>query len=163
MNAQQAIESNIDIAAMIATSYLEDLSEEELMHRPHPKANHIKWQLGHLIASDQQMINGCCAGALPDLPDGFAEKYSKETAKSDDPGSFHSKSEFLELYKSQTESIKQVLSGLSESDLDEPTPEPMRGYAPTVGSAFVMIGAHWIMHAGQWAIIRRQLERDPLF
>lgn len=163
MNAQQAIESNIDMAAMISTSYLKDLTDEELMHRPHPKANHIKWQLGHLIASDFQMINACCEGALPALPDGFAEKYSKETAGSDDPNSFHSKTEYLDLYKSQTDAIKKVLAGLSPEDLDKPTPEPMQGYAPTVGSAFVMIGSHWTMHAGQWAVIRRQLGRDPLF
>ena len=59
--------------------------------------------------------------------------------------------------------IKAALSNLAESDLDKSSPESMQGYAPTVGSAFVMIGGHWIMHAGQWAVIRRQLGREPLF
>lgn len=163
MNAQQAIEANIDTAVMIATGYLEDLTDDEMMHRPHENANHIKWQLGHLIASDNQMINGCCEGALPPLPEGFMEKYSKETSSVDDPAQFHSKEEYLALYKSQTEAIKAALNNLAESDLDKSSPESMQGYAPTVGSAFVMIGGHWIMHAGQWAVIRRQLGREPLF
>lgn len=67
MNAQKAIECGIDMAVMISTGYLEDLSEEELMHRPDPKCNHIKWQLGHLIASDNQIINGSCEGALAQI------------------------------------------------------------------------------------------------
>ena len=163
MNALQAIEYNLDMAAMIVMPYLEDLSDEELMHRPHPKSNHIKWQLGHLISSDNQMINGCCEGALPELPEGFADQYSKEAAASDDPEKFHTKEQFLEMYKSQTDAIKKVAAGLSPEDLDKPTPEAMQGYAANVGSAFVMIGAHWIMHSGQWAVIRRQLGRDPLF
>ena len=100
---------------------------------------------------------------LPALPDGFVEQYSKEASSSDDPAQFHSKAEFMELYKSQTDAIKKVAAGLSAEDFDKPTPEPMQGYAPNVGSAFVMIGAHWIMHSGQWAVIRRQLGRDPLF
>lgn len=163
MNAQQAIAFNIDMAMMIATSYLEDMSEEELMHRPHPKSNHIKWQLGHLIASDNQMINGCCPGAIPELPEGFAQQYGKETAGSDDPTQFHSKAEFLEMHRAQTAAIKAALGEMTASDLDQPSPEAMREYAPTVGSAFVMIGSHWIMHTGQWAVVRRQLGRDPLF
>lgn len=163
MNAQQAINSNIDMATMIVTGYLEDLTDEEMMHRPAPKANHIKWQLGHLLASDNQMVSGVCPGSLPELPEGFIDRYTKETAGEDQADKFHSKSEYLEIYNSQTEAIKQVLAGLSEEELDQPSPEAMQGYAPTVGAVFVLIGGHWIMHAGQWAVIRRQLNREPLF
>ena len=163
MNAQKAIEANLDTAALIATGYLEDLTEEDLLHRPDPKANHIKWQLGHLIVSDYRMIDGCCEGALPPLPEGFAEKYTRETSTEDDPAQFHTKAEYLALYQSQTAAIKDALASLSEEQLDEAAPEEIRSYAPTVGAAFVMVGGHWLMHAGQWAVIRRQLGRDPLF
>ena len=44
-----------------------------------------------------------------------------------------------------------------------PGPEPMRAYIPDWGTAFVMQDSHWVMHAGQWAVIRRQLGRPPLF
>ena len=26
-----------------------------------------------------------------------------------------------------------------------------------------LAGTHWLMHAGQWAVVRRQLGRPPLF
>lgn len=163
MNAQQAIENSIATAKMIATSYLEDLTEEEMMHRPHAGCNHIKWQLGHLLGSDNQMINGCCPGSVPSLPEGFTDKYTKETAASDDPAQFHTKAEYLALNESQNKAILDALHKLSAEDLDKPAPESMQSYAPTVAAAFLMIGSHWLMHAGQWAVIRRQIGRQPLF
>ena len=163
MNAIEAIKGGLAMGDMISMGYLGDLSDEEMMHRPDPKANHIKWQVGHLIAADNQMINGCMEGAIPPLPDGFAEKYEKEKSTSDDASEFDSKETLMGLYAQQKESIHAALEKLSEADLDKPSPESMQEYAPTVGSAFNMIGMHWVMHAGQWAVIRRQLGREPLF
>lgn len=162
MKTHDAIKTSIETADMIAKMYIEDLSDEEMMHRPHQKCNHIKWQMGHLIASDYMMINGCCPGSMPDLPDGFAEKYNKETAASDNPGDFHSKAELMELWQNQREAALSKLASLSEDDFSLESPEEMRSYAPNFGAAFGMLGIHWTMHSGQWAIIRRQLEREPL-
>ena len=52
---------------------------------------------------------------------------------------------------------------MSDADFDQPGPEPMRAYCPTVGSVFTLQGTHWMMHAGQWAIVRRKLGKPPLF
>jgi len=163
MNANEALQVNIEMADTIAMAYLQDLSDEELMHRPAPQANHIKWQLGHLLSSDNQMINGVTPGKLDPLPEGFAERYSRETATSDDAKQFDSKDDLLALYQKQKEAILNALQEQSAEDLDRPTPEEMQNYAATVGAAFSIIGSHWIMHAGQWAVIRRQLGREPLF
>ncbi len=163
MDSREAIKASIDLGKMITMSYLEDMTDDELMHRPHPQCNHIKWQLGHLISSENQMINGCVPGAMPELPAGFADKYTKETAASDDPSQFHSKTELLDLYQQQRSATLAALEKMSDEDLSKPTPEAMQAYAPNCGSAFVMQDAHWVMHAGQWAVIRRQLGRAPLF
>lgn len=162
MNAIEAIKSSIGTADMIAKTYLEDLTDEEMMHRPHEKCNHIKWQLGHLIAADNMMVNGCVPGALPDLPEGFADKYNKETCSSNDAADFHSKAELMELYGKQREAAMTTLASLSEEDLNKPAPESMQAYAPNFGAAFGMLGIHWTMHSGQWAVVRRQLGREVL-
>ena len=47
----------MDTAEMIAMAYLDDLTDEELLVRPAEGANHILWQLGHLVASDHQMLS----------------------------------------------------------------------------------------------------------
>ena len=50
MDSREAIKLNLDTAKMICDGYLDDLSDEDMMKRPHPGCNHIKWQVGHLIA-----------------------------------------------------------------------------------------------------------------
>ena len=49
------------------------------------------------------------------------------------------------------------------ADFDKAAPESMKDYAPTVGDAFLILGSHWLMHAGQWAVLRRKLGKPPLF
>jgi hypothetical protein len=163
MDTKTAIRTALDTANMICTSYLGDLTDEEMMHRPTPGCNHIKWQVGHLIASENQMINACYPDSMPGLPGSFAEKYTKETSKSDDATAFDSKEELLKHYEAQRAGTLALLEKVSADELDKESPEAIRGYAPTFGAAFLMQDAHWMMHAGQWAVIRRQLGREPLF
>ena len=46
---------------------------------------------------------------------------------------------------------------VDEAGLDEPSPEKMRSFFPTVGSVLMMAGSHEMMHTGQIAAIRRKL------
>lgn len=160
MNANDAIANTIQTADMVCQAYLNDLTAEDLMKRPHAQCNHLNWQVGHLITADQQMINGSVPGTLPPLPEGFAEKYAKEKAASDNPADFASREELMQLMQSQHATILEKLKGMSAEELDQPGPESMRSYAPTVGAAFNMIGTHWLMHCGQWVAIRRECGRD---
>ena len=56
MNARDAIKISIDSGAMVTSMYLEDLSDAELLKRPCSGCNHINWQVGHLIVSENQML-----------------------------------------------------------------------------------------------------------
>ena len=163
MKPSEAIKLSVDTADMITRGYLEDMSDDEMMHRLTAGCNHIKWQLGHLIAADHEMVNGCCEGAMPPLPAGFAEKYTKEASTVDDPAAFDSKADLIKLFDQQRAAAMATLANLSEEDLEQPSPENMRGYAPNVAAVFSMLGIHWTMHSGQWAVIRRQLGRPPMF
>lgn len=160
MKAKDALKMSIDSSNMISMGYLQDLTDKEMLHRPCKGANHINWQVGHLIAAENQMGNQAIAGSMPPLPPGFAEKYTKETSASDDAAKFCSKAELLKAFEQQRAAVFAALEKVSEADLDKATGVD---YAPTVGSMFNMHGAHWLMHAGQWAVIRRQLGRPPLF
>jgi len=163
VDSKAAIKLAIDTAHMICTSYLGDLTDEEMMHRPAPGCNHINWQVGHLIASEHSMISQCLPDAMPALPEGFADKYSKETASSDDASTFSQKEELMKVYEQQRGATLAALANLPDADLDKEGPESIRAYAPTFGAAFLMQDSHWMMHAGQWVVVRRQLGREPLF
>lgn len=163
MDTRAAMKASLDCSDMIVTMYLSDLEGPELLKRPAENCNHIAWQLGHLIVSEHQMIGGCLPGAMPNLPAGFEQKYSKEQSVSDRASDFDDKATLLELYRTQRAATLAALSQQSDKDFDRESPESIRSYAPTLGSAFALIGIHWTMHAGQWAVIRRQLGRPPMF
>ena len=145
MNGHEAIENNIRMGQMITDAYLADLNDEELMQRPHKDANHIKWQLGHLISAEHQMMAGCAPGKMPSLPEGFVERYTKETSKSDTPDDFDSKAQLLAVAAEQRAATLAILQELSAEDLNQPAPERMRSYAPTVGAVCNMQGSHCLL------------------
>ena len=152
MDAIAAIKGNLETAEMVGMAYLGDLSDSELMERPHPACNHINWQVGHLVCSEHQMMSGISADAMPALPAGFAAKYGKETAGSDDPSQFATKDELLQAYRAQRAGTLAVLAASTPDELDEPTGV---SYAPTRGAMLRMQADHWLMHCGQWVIVRR--------
>jgi DinB superfamily len=163
MNSREALASAIAQAEMVTDAYLGDLKDDDLLVRPTEGANHIAWQLGHLIAADNGMVNAVCPGSMPPLPEGFAEKHAKETAGSDDAAAFLTKDEYVKQMQAQRAGMKQALASLSDDDLGKPSPETMRWAGPHVASVISMLPVHWMMHAGQWAVVRRKLGRPPLF
>lgn len=163
MNAREAIRIILEMADTVCLTYLDDLSDADLMRRACPGINHLKWQIGHLINSEHRMVSDCLPGSMPPLPPDFGTKYSKDTAAIDDPARFHSRQDLLALHKQQRTATLAALAAISDDDLDRPAPEAYRSYAPTVGAVFSMQGSHWLMHCGQWAVVRRQLGRPPLF
>jgi hypothetical protein len=161
MTPKDVIKNTIEFCHSVLTAYLDDLSDAELFVRPVPGANHIAWQLGHLIISENALSE---AGyTMPDLPAGFAESYTPETAGSDDPARFHKKAEYLRLLEQQRTATMAALDATPEEDLDEPSPESCRDYAPTLGIMFNVIGVHEMMHAGQFVAVRRKLGKPVLF
>lgn len=163
MNAHDALKMTMGTAEFIGLAYLEDLTDEELMRRAAPGINHINWQVGHLLLSENQMLSAIAPGSVPPLPTGFAEKYSRDTIGVDDPAAFFKKAELLTIYKSQRAATKAALDKMSAEELDKPAPEAFQAYAPTYGAVFELQGSHWLMHCGQWAVVRRQLGKPALF
>jgi len=161
--AQNVIKSSLEMADFCVKSYLSDLENEHLMIRPAPGANHMAWQLGHLINSEHQLINMVCPDAMPPLPEGFAEKHHKDNAANDDPAAFHAKAEYMELMAAQRAGTVAALEKLSDEELDQPAPEMVREYCPTVAATFALQASHWMMHSGQWVIVRRQLGKPAVF
>jgi len=163
MNAREAIRNSIASSDFIVNAYLGDLTDAELLVRPVPGANHIAWQLGHLISSMKVLVEAAFPGSMPALPTGFTEKHSKETASSDNPGAFLTKAQYEKLYAEQRQGVIAKLMSLTDADLDEPAPEQFRSFMQTIGDLFSLQAGHVTMHAGQWAVTRRKLGRKPLF
>jgi hypothetical protein len=123
----------------------------------------LAWQTGHLIASEVQLLEGICPGKGVALPEGFADAHAKEKATSDDASQFLSKDEYLALMDQVRENTKQALHEIPDSELDQPAPEHLRAFCPTVGNVFMLIATHPMMHAGQCVPVRRKLGKPIMF
>ena len=113
-------------------------------------ANHIAWQIGHLIESQAKFHNDLPGVTTVELPKGFAEKHAKETSTVDTPSAFYTKAEYLALFEKVQSATLKALDSLPDSALETPTKGPMASFAPTLGAMFVVMATHPIMHMGQF-------------
>ena len=162
MTAKDVIKYEMDTAFMVLKTYLSDLSDADLMIRPAKGANHLAWQLGHLLQSEVDLLNGARPGASISLPAGFAAAHSKEATGVDDRSKFLTKQQYIELFDKQRAATKAALDKTPDGDMDKASPESMRSYCPTVGTIFSLIGGHVLMHSGQFATVRRMLGKPVL-
>lgn len=162
MDIKQTIAFNLNSSDFVVNVTLADLDSAELLARPVPGANHLAWQLGHLISAERFLVERGLPGKMDALPAGFAERHTKETAASDNPADFLTKDEYLQVAKQVRANTLRVVDSLSPTDFDLPA---VNGppFIKTVGDALLFISGHWLMHAGQWSVIRRKLGRPPLF
>src|SRR4051794_39737090 len=79
--------------------FIGDLSDADLLVRPAPGANHVAWQMGHLIQAERALVRAQLPDAkYPDLPAGWTEKHAMECNKKDDPAAFCGKQEYVDQF-----------------------------------------------------------------
>lgn len=161
MHVKDALRSALEMNHNIVKSTLADLADADLLVRPVPGANHIAWQLGHLIGAEARFL-GMIPGAAPaELPAGFAEQHTKEKAGSDT--GFRTKKEYLDLFDRVRGQTVAALQRVADADLDRPVEGPIARLAPTVGALFMLTANHELMHSGQFSVVRRKLGKPVLF
>jgi uncharacterized damage-inducible protein DinB len=163
MNAKEAIRTALASTQNLLGWYLSDLSDADLLVRPVPTANHIAWQLGHLIDAEGHLLNQVPGAAYPELPTGWSEQHGKNTAAMDPPKGFATKAEYLSRFNKAREATLAILAKMPDADLDKPTQGNMAQFAPTLGSLFLLEANHTLMHAGQFSVVRRKLGKPVLF
>ncbi|MBC7965933.1 MAG: DinB family protein, partial [Fuerstia sp.] len=81
----------------------------------------------------------------------------KENTGSNNPADFLAKQGYTDLANKVHEAVIALLDAFPEKKLDDPSPEHFRGMFPTMGSMFLLIATHSMMHAGQIVPLRREL------
>ncbi|MGD9635037.1 MAG: DinB family protein [Pirellulales bacterium] len=163
MDFKDAVRSQLATADFLVGKYLDDLTDAEILERPVPTANHIAWQLGHLIAAERHLVEAAAPGSMPELPAGFAERHSRAKPVSDEPGNYLKKAEYQQLAKDIRAATLQALDRLTAADFDRPLEGRLPPWVKRVGDAFMTVGGHWVLHAGQWVVLRRKLKREVMF
>jgi hypothetical protein len=156
MNGVAVLQQVMDFNDFVVSKYLADLSDADLLVRTAPSANHIAWQLGHLISAEAGIVTGQLPGTpYPEMPAGFDEQHKKETAGKDT--GFLTKAQYLDLYGKVRAATRAALAKVSDADLDKPSTGRIAGMFPKLGGVLALAANHPLMHAGQFAAVRRQL------
>jgi hypothetical protein len=164
MTAKDAIKNALTSTQHLLGWFLSDLSDADLLVRPVPAANHIAWQVGHLILAESGMLAPYLPTAkYPELPIGFSGQHGKDTAAAEPPRGFATKAEYLDLFNRTRAVTLAGVEQLPESDLDKPTSGRMAQIAPTVAALLQLTANHTLMHAGQFSVVRRKLGKPILF
>jgi hypothetical protein len=156
-------------AALLSTQhlvswFLSDLDDADLLVRPVAGANHVAWQMGHLILSEGRIVRGELPdAAYPELPAGFAEQHGKATQAQDPPAGFATRAAYVDLFTKARQATLTALGKLGDADLDRASAGPMAQYAPKLGNIFLLVSNHALMHAGQFSVVRRKLGKPVLF
>ena len=144
--------------------YLGDLADADLTVRPVPSANNIAWQLAHLIVAEKFLVEGVLPGATyPELPAAIATLGQERTGRVDPPEGYLPKEQYLEWFSKLRSITIAAVDKLSDSDLDKPNTNSMAKYAPTLGALLVLTANHTLMHAGQFTVTRRALNKPVVF
>jgi hypothetical protein len=163
MNAREAITYALKSTHNLLKQYVSDLSDADLLVRPVPGANHIAWQLGHLISGEVRHMTGQIPGlTYPELPAGFVEQHDKTMAGVEPPKGFRTKEEYLGLFNNVRRATIAGVEKLSDADFDRPNSGPASKLASTLGALLLLEANHVMMHAGQFTVVRRKLGKPVL-
>src|SRR5262245_58521660 len=99
MNGREVVKIALSSTQNMLGMYLSDLSDADLLVRPVPGANHLAWQLGHLVSAEAFLLGKDLPEATyPELPADFAQRYGREGAGVESSDGFLSRQEYLDLF-----------------------------------------------------------------
>jgi hypothetical protein len=162
MKATEVLKNALASTQSVLATYLSDLSDADLLVRPVPEANHLAWQLGHLINAEVMLGSPLPGVKYPSLPAGFGEKHTKETSKQTDTKGYLTKAGYLDLFSRVRAATIEAVATMSDADLDKPYTGPVSKFAPTLGALVVLVANHTLMHGGQAVVLRRKLGKPIL-
>jgi len=163
MHTKDAIRTALSSTQNLLSWFVSDLSDADLIVRPVPNANHIAWQLGHLVTAEIHLLSQLPGASYPELPRGWSEQHGKEAATMDPPKGFATKTEYLTQFNKVREATLATLAKMPDADLDRPTQGSMAQFAPTLGALLLLQSNHTMMHAGQFTVALRKLGKPVLF
>src|SRR5262245_27140098 len=99
MKATEAVKLALTSTQDLVNFYLSDLADGDLRVRPVPGANHIAWQLGHLISVEAMITKQELPdAAYPEFPAGFGDLHGNKNAGNEAATGYGTKALYLDLF-----------------------------------------------------------------
>jgi hypothetical protein len=163
MRAKEATTHLIGFTGGMLQMFIGDFSEADMTVRPAPGANCAAWQIGHLIASEVEILKAEVPAYKPvELPPGFIAAHDTDAAKADPPRAFFGRQQYIDLFKKVRAATLALTGELPDEALDQPTSANWRPLTPKIGNLLNFMAVHDLMHFGQLTVIRRKLGKPVL-
>jgi len=136
---------------------VDELSEEEMVEQPSGVPNHATWTLGHVIHGCHAMATEL--GAEPWLPEDWESVFGYGSTPGSDEDQYPTKAEMQTLLADASARLCHALRDADASVLRRQLPDED---FPTMGHVLLQVTiAHTAYHAGQLAVWRRAMGKDP--
>jgi DinB superfamily len=160
MRAKDVVKLALSSTEEIMRMYLGDLTDAEMTKRPTPSANHIAWQMAHLIVGEKGLLADQLPGAVyPEIPAAIAGLGNERTGKVDPPEGYLPKAQYVDWFGKMRAITMAAVDKLTDADFDKPTTGSMAKFAPTLGALLILTANHTLMHGGQFTVVRRALDK----
>jgi uncharacterized damage-inducible protein DinB len=137
---------------------VQDLSEQQMLEQPTGVPNHGMWTLGHIVHSCQGMAIEL--GAESWLAVNWEAQYGYGSTPSADPDRNLKKAEMLALLQDAVNRLTRILIDAKEDILTQKLPDET---FPTMTHLLLqVVVGHTAYHAGQLAVWRRAMGKEPV-
>lgn len=137
---------------------IKDIPEDKLCAQPGSGRNHVMYVVGHLACTDDFFLKEF--GGKPfALPEAFHKMFG-DTPTSD-ASKYPPFAEVKKAFNERREAVIKWFEGMSEEQLNAPTPEKWQKYAPTMRDVAFFAAWHEGYHGGQISAARPAFGLGP--
>lgn len=165
MKIKDFIKAGLDASANLTLALIDDMKDAPLTQPTSKGGNHPLWILGHLAYAEANIVSHIIGGEENPLI-GWKEMFGSSREPVADADKYLPWAEVRQKFDEVRARTLNLLEGLSEDDLDQPSkncPPGREQMMGTIGACFLVLTLHPVMHRGQVADSRRMAGRKPLF
>jgi hypothetical protein len=156
MTGKEALLEAHAVSNDMFNTFLANVGEEDSMVRGADGMNHIRWQVGHLAATNHLLAT--ILGDTPPLPDNadYDKLFGYGSEVLDDPAVYPSLADLKALHQTTYEQARTNLAAFDDTRLQEET-QISPQWTETFGRAVLFLCHHTTYHAGQISAIRAKI------
>ena len=165
MTKAQKLLERLRIVRSFTGEFLQDLTDDEWYWEPPGVTTHVAWQVGHLAIAEYGLCLNVVRGKQPSdealIPDRLKRGYSKGSTPLSGPDPELPLDQLRQVFADIHRQTLSELAEFSDEQLEQPVEKQHRMYTTKLEAATFAVN-HEFLHAGQIALLRRQMGKAPL-
>ena len=159
MTARDMLLNQLQGGSFLYENFIKDLSDDDARFQPFPGGSHAIWLLMH-VATTEDWVRSTLTGEPMALPAELHEKFSGRGECV--PENTMTLADAWKLFSETRNRTMALVQEFPESRYEEPAPEGVPKFFPTMGAMLGLLGTHQFWHFGQLTFNRRMRNKKLL-